>query len=167
VPIAAISTLEGHLDSERINRWLTLGANVGVLIGIVLLIIELDQNRDMMRAQIRNELSIGVQELVRPALVDQDLADLLIRAGTGESLSPAESFRVGIWDQSIFRYWENVHYQYRQGLYEESEYLPHIDAMLDVLAENPRMHSLWCKDRQIFSGPFMEFMDNLLDGPDC
>ncbi len=155
------------MDSDRLNRWLTLGANVGVLIGIILLIIELDQNRDMMRAQIRNELAIGVQDVLGIALADQDLADLLYRAETGESLSAAESWRVGYWDQLVFRYWENVHYQYRQGLYEESEFLPHRDAMLDLVTENPRMYSYWCKDRQIFSGPFMEFMDNLLDGPDC
>ena len=155
------------MESDRVNRWLTLGANIGVLVGIALLIFELNQNREMMRAQIRNDLTTGVQELLRPALVDQDFADLLIRADTGESLSPAESYRVRTWDSSIFRYWENVHYQYRHGLYDESEFSPHKDAILDVVTKNPRMYSLWCKDRQIFSRPFMEFMDNLLDGPDC
>ena len=154
------------MESDRLNRWLTLGANVGVLIGIILLIIELDQNRDMMRAQIRNELARGVQDLLVIAVADQDLADLLFRADTGESLSPAESSRVGTWDQLVFRYWENVHYQYRQGLYDESEFSVHRDAMLDV-AREPRMYSFWCKDRLLFSAPFMQFMDNLLGGPDC
>ncbi len=154
------------MDSNRLNRWLTLGANVGVLIGIVLLIIELDQNRDMMRAQIRNELARGIQELLGFAVANQDLADLIVRANTGESLSPAESMRVEYWEQLIFRYWENVHYQYRQGLYDESEFSVHRDAMLDV-AREPRMYSFWCKDRLLFSAPFMQFMDNLLDGPDC
>ena len=153
------------MESDRVNRWLTLGANIGVLVGIVLLIFELNQNREMMRAQIRNELTTGVQDLLRPALVDQDLADLLIRAETGESLSPAESYRVRTWDSSIFRYWENVHYQYRQGLYDESEFSRHRDAMIDV-AREPRMYSVWCKDRLLFSAPFMQFMDNLLGGPD-
>ncbi len=155
------------MDSDRLNRWLTLGANVGVLIGIILLIIELDQNRDMMRAQIRNELARGIQELIGFAVANQDLADLIVRANTGESLSPAESSRVGTWDQLVFRYWENVHYQYRQGLYEESEFSPHRDAMLDVVVEDPRLYAFWCNQRLIFSAPFMEFMDNLLDGPDC
>ncbi len=30
------------MDSDRVNRWLTLGANIGVLIGIILLIVELN-----------------------------------------------------------------------------------------------------------------------------
>ena len=39
------------MDSDRLNKWLTLGANLGVLTGIILLILELDQNADLMRAQ--------------------------------------------------------------------------------------------------------------------
>ena len=42
------------MRSEKVNRWLTLGANVGVLIGILLLVVELSQNREMIRAQTRN-----------------------------------------------------------------------------------------------------------------
>jgi hypothetical protein len=47
------------MDSDRINRWLTLGANVGVLVGIILLVLELNQNSVLMRAQIFNDLSVA------------------------------------------------------------------------------------------------------------
>ena len=39
------------MDSGKLNQWLTLGANLGVLVGIILILIELDQNADLMRAQ--------------------------------------------------------------------------------------------------------------------
>ena len=39
------------MDTERLNRWLTLGANLAVLAGIALILIELNQNADLMRAQ--------------------------------------------------------------------------------------------------------------------
>jgi len=35
------------MDSDKTNRWLTLGANIGVLIGIMLLVFELTENREM------------------------------------------------------------------------------------------------------------------------
>ena len=47
--------MERDLDSDRLNRWLTLGANLGVLIGIILLVAELNQNSTLMRAQIFND----------------------------------------------------------------------------------------------------------------
>ena len=45
------------MDSDRLNRWLTLGANLGVLVGIVLLLLELDQNRKLMRAKTRDHIA--------------------------------------------------------------------------------------------------------------
>ena len=39
------------MELGRTNQWLTLLTNVGVLVGILLLVVELKQNRDLMRAQ--------------------------------------------------------------------------------------------------------------------
>jgi hypothetical protein len=43
------------MDTEKLNRWLTLAANFGVLIGLILLVYEVRQNSDLMRAQISME----------------------------------------------------------------------------------------------------------------
>ena len=43
------------MKPDNLNKWLTLGANVGVLIGIILLVAELNQNSTLMRAQIFND----------------------------------------------------------------------------------------------------------------
>jgi hypothetical protein len=45
------------MTADNVNRWLTLAANLGVLVGIILLLIELNQNATMMEAQISNERS--------------------------------------------------------------------------------------------------------------
>ena len=49
------------VNTDNLNRWLSLGANVAVVIGIVFLAIEIRQNTEMTRAQItqsRAETSI-------------------------------------------------------------------------------------------------------------
>ncbi len=43
------------MDFGKVNRWLTLAANLGVLGGIILILIELNQNSDLMRAQMTQE----------------------------------------------------------------------------------------------------------------
>lgn len=43
------------MDSNRLNQWLTLGANIGVLVGLIILIVEIGQNTEMMRAQMSQE----------------------------------------------------------------------------------------------------------------
>jgi hypothetical protein len=61
------------MDSDRLNRWLTLGANVGVLVGIILLVFELSQNREMMRAQTRNEISRVEMDLLGLTAANREL----------------------------------------------------------------------------------------------
>jgi hypothetical protein len=43
------------MKTKSLNQWLTLGANLGVLVGLILLIAELNQNSTLMRAQIFND----------------------------------------------------------------------------------------------------------------
>jgi predicted hotdog family 3-hydroxylacyl-ACP dehydratase len=40
------------MSSKSVSNWLTLSANLAVLVGIVLVLAELNQNSDLMRAQI-------------------------------------------------------------------------------------------------------------------
>ena len=51
------------MDTDKFNRWLTLTANLGILIGLVLLIVEIQQNTDLMRAQISMERSIASRQI--------------------------------------------------------------------------------------------------------
>ncbi len=155
------------MESDRLNRWLTLGANIGVLVGIILLIVELGQNRDMMRAEIRNELARGLSDFLPAVVNDREFADALVRAGAGESLTATEERQINAWYGLVFGYWQNVHYQYRQELYDEIEFSRHADAISAVLGENPSMYSYWCQERLHHSVPFMEFIDDLFGGPSC
>jgi hypothetical protein len=40
------------MPADRLTRWLNLGANVAVLVGIIFIIAEMRQNQALMRAQI-------------------------------------------------------------------------------------------------------------------
>ena len=40
------------MDSNELNRWLVLAANIGVLLGLALVIYEIRQNSDLMKVQI-------------------------------------------------------------------------------------------------------------------
>ena len=154
---------------KKIDLGQTLGllANLGVIIGILLLVFELNQNRDMMRAQTRNELSRGLADVLSLTISDAYLSEIAIRANAGDELSAPDALRLAQWYELAFRYWENVHYQYRQGLYDESEFTRHADTMAVVLVRMPGLARYWCGDRLRYSIPFMEFMDGLLESHSC
>jgi hypothetical protein len=45
------NTSEHSVDTTKLARWLSVGANIGVLAGLILLVMELNQNRELTRAQ--------------------------------------------------------------------------------------------------------------------
>ena len=42
---------------DRHNRWLTLSANLGVLVRLDLVLVQLDPNRKLMRAKTRDQIA--------------------------------------------------------------------------------------------------------------
>ena len=121
------------MTSDQTARWLSTLANVGVIVGIVLLVFELGQTRDLMRAQTRHDLSNSIVELLLVIAENPQLADVMHRGDAGEELSPAERYQYLTRSRALFRYWENVHYQYREGLYDRVEFDSQRDAWAGYL----------------------------------
>lgn len=155
------------MDSDTLNKWLSLGANVAVLVGIVLLIVELDQNRDMMRAQTRHEIADGIVDLLLVPASNPQLADLMYRAETGGELTPEENFQFRMRTNALLRYWEDVHYQYRIGLYDDVEFSRQKEAWRAALNRSKGMRDYWCEVRILYSPEYMAEMDQLLPEPGC
>ena len=121
------------MDSNKLNNWLQVGAMFAVLVGLILLVVELRQNRDLMRAQTRHELAMMVVDILHIPAANKQLADVMYRANLGESLTPEELHQFRMRTNALIRYWENVHYQYRQGLYDDSEFDTHRRAWKHLL----------------------------------
>jgi hypothetical protein len=141
-------------------------ANIGVIVGILLLVFELTQNRDMMRAQIRNEIATSLSGAL-PAATDAELADALVRSDNGDELTGAESYRASLANEILFRYWENAYYQYEQRLYDEIEFSGHRGSIAASINGRPRLARFWCLNRAYYSPPFGEFIDSILPSDSC
>ena len=155
------------MDSDRLNRWLTLGANVGVLAGIILLLVELDQNREAIQAQTRSSLSQGIVDHMSLIASNSQLASLRRRIDAGEEATVNEHYQYELITRAIVRYWENVHYQYRQGLYDEAEFTAHRKAIRGYFAYSKAIVEFWCTNKFGMSPEFAEEIDGLLTTYDC
>lgn len=155
------------MNTDLLNKWLSLGANLAVLIGIALLVFELQQNRQMVRAQTRAEISSELTNLLSQVAGDPQLASLIRRADNGEELTPDEANQYGHRSAAMFRYFENVHYQFRQGLYDESEYFAHKDAWRVFFAKSKTAAENWCNYREMVSPAFRAEIDSLMSENAC
>ena len=79
---------------NKLNDWLSFGANMGVILGIVFLAVEINQNNELMEAEARfNRLT--AQAGSHTILAENgELAGILTRVNRGEILDDAEELRV-------------------------------------------------------------------------
>ena len=152
---------------DWLRRWLTLGTSLGAIIGLVLVVVQLEQTREMMRAQMRHDLAMGIVELLNSAAENSQLAGVLRRGGAGEELTADEHYQFRARTNALFRYWEDVHYQYRQGLYDQDEFSKHKEAWRAYLAVSKGAISYWCEVRLLYSPKFAAEMDALLPSRGC
>ena len=147
---------------SRTTRWVTLAANIGALAAVILIVVQLQQNRELMRAQVRHELSTVIVEMVNSWANNSQLASVLRRGNLGEPLTPDELMQFRMRNNALFRYWENVHYQYRQGLYDHVEFAKQKEAWKATFASGVGAVTYWCEVRTLYSPLFMAEMDGLL-----
>ena len=155
------------LKKIDLGRALGILANVGVLIGILLLVYELGQNRQMMQAQTRNAIAGTLINLRFNEANSDELSQIGLKMAQGEKLTPVEEQRFqALWD-SYFRYWENVHYQYRSGLYDDSEYSAQREAWRNILLSFEAVREYLCSRRRVQSADFFAEMDELMGNERC
>ena len=151
------------MEIDRLNKWITLGANIGLILGLIFLIVELKQNSDMMRAQTRHDIVSNMTNMPFNAAMNPEWASLKRRAeyGIGE-LTPDENFRYRNFAYVQLRYWEDIHYQYRSGLFDDPEYLALKETWRRVLNTYKSFPNYWCERRTEFSTDFASEIDKLL-----
>jgi hypothetical protein len=121
----------------------------------------------MMRAQIRNDLSVGLNDVLLVLANNQQLASAQGRFDQGEDIESSEEEQLWTWENAIFRYWENVHYQYRNDLYDEIEFLAQRKAWERSMASSRSHRWHWCVWGPNYSPEFKADMDRLLPTGSC
>ncbi len=120
------------MNEDRLTRWLTLTANLGVIVGLALLIFELSQNSDLMRAQIHQSRADAYVSLFEDRADAEYLVPALekVRAAGGwgnpsalDQLTDDELARVRWYLGARRGDYQNLHYQYQQGFLDEEYYL--------------------------------------------
>lgn len=110
------------MDTSKLNQYLALLSNVAVLIGIFLILLELNQNSDLMRAQMSQErTNLSVQQLIERASSDYipEIMAKRLDFETGRewvlSLTPVERERLRTIYQAELNDIRNQYYLYHEG----------------------------------------------------
>jgi hypothetical protein len=140
------------VDKDRLNRWLTFGANIGVIAGILLLAYELRQNNDFMGAEARyNRLIINTENYGRMA-ENREFAELWLKASDNEQLSRSEQIQI---DSFLVKAFLVREWSYRE--------LPESELPIERWRRNHRQIErykiVWERERLNFDPGFVQFME--------
>jgi hypothetical protein len=151
---------------SKLNQWLTLVANVSVVIGIVFLAVEMRQNTQAIQAQTRDAITEKQMEYISWLATSPELAAGLekLQAEGWESLSTSEGTPVTAYAAGFLREAENSHYQYRNGLFTPEEYEARTQFWRLVLTGNnaPAFAAVWQRFRLGWSPSFRAEIDRIL-----
>jgi len=155
------------MSKDRLIQSIALAANCVTILGLLLVIFQLRQNRSLMRAQVSHELASTIVELLNSSANNSELASVIRRAGLGEQLTADEQFQFDLRSNALLRYWEDVHYQFRLGLYDEIEYSKQKDAWKATFASSIGFVKYWSEVRTLILAPFRSGDRRLASASDC
>ena len=148
---------------NEINEFFALVANIGVLGGLVFLGIEVQQNSNLMRAEIRQGVTENSNTTNSAIAESLEVADIVIRAAIGD----VEPGPTGEWMvfRSVaaisFRNAENELYLFEQGLYNEEEYRARLQTIRRNM-ETPGFRSAWDELGNMHSQKFQDVIEQLI-----
>jgi hypothetical protein len=158
------------MEKIDLGQIIGIAANLGVLAGILLLVYELNQNRVMMQAQTRSAITdtgINIQLAAVGSTAYQQVIAKVQEGADFDELSGEEREAFRAWWTAIFRHWENVNYQHRIGLYEDSEYFTQREAWRQILSRQDLSRDFWCSRLGVQSEAIYVEMDELLGEKRC
>jgi hypothetical protein len=149
------------MDSDRINRWMTLAANFAVLVGILLLLFELRQNTETIELQAAQSYVALSHELDFRIVDDPSLIALFLTPPderTSEDLR-----RLDRWYFGSLRTWENGFFLHNRGVLDSDLWSGQEAFMADLLKNSDDLRTYYQTNRSYFSESFVTFLDGLLE----
>jgi len=140
---------------------MTLAANVGVLIGIFLVLIELKQNTESAELQAAQNYVALSHELDFRIVDDLSLIDLFLKPA--DERTPADLLRLDRWFFGSLRTWENGFYLHSQGVLDDDLWSGQEAFMADLLSKDVATRNYYQTNRKYFSESFTAYLDRLLE----
>lgn len=105
------------MNSDNLNKWLSLLANFGVVLGLILLVYELQQNNQVVQLQHQAIVSNDVNSIIDMVIQDPDLLE--IQAKDPAELTPLERDRLFLLGARLLSNFEDRYENMRAGLMPE------------------------------------------------
>jgi len=148
------------MNTERLNSWLNLGANLAVLAGLVALVIEIRTNTAAVQAASVQEAANASREYLTNIAMDEDMS-LIRRAGAEnlDNLTEDEAFRFFLHSRGNWLYMQNVWIQRGLGVLDDRAWQSVQRIFCDML-QQPGWSQDWVNHREVLDADFVAVVED-------
>ena len=149
---------------EKLNQWLTLSANIGVIVGIVFLAFELNQNNRLLESEARLNQADSIRNAWREIYLNPDLALMLAKAYRGEPLNELETIQLEAYQRRIILGLLFQYEEFRNGALDTIN----ISAWRVIYRGGdyrPSLAEAWTRSRATMRPEFVEFFESNIINP--
>ena len=144
------------MNTEKLNHWLALIANIGVLVGIIFLVIEIRQNTDALYAETNQAIFSGGQAELYTSMEHPDIFRLMAHPeleATFEERIRLDSFLAAALGARQFA-WR----QYKAGSVDEATWETEL-VIISILVGSERNREWWTEVGSLqFTGEFHDLV---------
>ena len=149
------------MDTGRTNNWISLAANVGVIVSILFLAYEINQSTRATIAAASQGLTDQSIFFFDAQLDHAVISQAVYKQRTGDELSAYELHQLDLLQHMNFRLFENAFLQYRRGFYEETEWERYRRIIAGLMANNPSANQMWERTKGGWTDEFVEEVESL------
>ena len=141
------------MESDKLNKWLTLGANLGVVIGLIFLAIEVRQNNENLATQVRATAFFGMAETWNMVAENPELAAAIQKDMDKGELTPTEQ-------NQLFAYWVRVFLtlQWEYNELPEEEFNQRLPFQRRAFLDSPSLAIAWERAEPLLDPNYVEYM---------
>ena len=152
---------------DRWGRWLTLGANLGVVLGLIILIFEMRQNAALTRAAMEQEKNNFLAE-IELSISRREMADVWVKSiQTPEALTDAEGRMVESHLAAMMQQWDQMFQMEAAGLVSRERVRRHIRNSAGFYFGSRFAKNWWQLEMQGWEGtPMAEVAGPIVEGLD-
>ncbi len=123
------------MTTERVNTWLSLGANFGVIVGLLFLAFEINQSTKITAAAASDSVVDGYNVLNMAVISDPQVARIFI-VGLYEpdKLTDVEAVQFAMWLRSLVNHHIRLRRLTTLGLFSDAERLPDVQQLAELLS---------------------------------
>ncbi len=149
-------------NSDRVNSWVAILANVGILAGLVLVAVELNQNTKQLSLELVWQVNERMMENNRAFFGDNPTPIYVKSIMNPEELTFEEFQVASALVLNFLGVWEDRHYLYQAGLLGDEEWKRFIDDDISYTLGNRFAQEFWRATKHIFEPELVQYVDEIL-----